>query len=139
MIRIKRKIYDPAPKQGLNISRPERPGPHTCKFAEAPALCPLSGRPQQQHGPQPLAGLLMRSTAPVPPAWTPEVFGIARAASVSGAGPLPPLAPQASHAICSVRSCPFLGRVAERQAKTSGEKPHFKIELLFLGKQRSII
>ena len=92
VIRIKREIYNSAPKLGLDISRPQRPGPCTCQLVEAPDLC--SGCLQQKHSPQPLVGSLFKPTATGCIAWTPpKVSGIARATSVSRDG----LSPATSH------------------------------------------
>ena len=70
VIRIKREIYNSAPKLGLDISRPQRPGPCTCQLVEAPDLC--SGCLQQKHSPQPLVGSLFKPTATGSIAWTPQ-------------------------------------------------------------------
>ena len=143
MIRIKRKIYNLAAKLLLDISRPQRPGPHTCQLVEAPDL--YSGCRQQKHGLQPLVGSLFKPTATGSIAWNPalppprRVWDCQGYAYVKGwpvTYHLPPLPPQA---LCSVRSYPFLGSVVERQTKPSGEKSHFKIGFVFLRKQRLII
>ena len=70
VIRIKRKIYNLAPRLVLDISRPQRPWPCTCQLVEAPDVC--SGCRQQKHSPQPLVGSLFKPTATGSIAWNPQ-------------------------------------------------------------------